>query len=165
MDALFEDFGGVFGENNPQEMPVHLFFGAHQIHYDSAIRADILKQNYSVCPRHWYIDAVFGCRDCKKDFIFTANEQKFWYEERQFWIDSQPKRCPSCRKSERRRRALRKQYDTMIKNVLGRCSLDKKKEVVEIIDELELMGEIFSERMKLNRNTLLAQLKKNEKST
>ena len=152
-----------FGENNPKEMPSHLFFGSHQILYDSAIRADISKQNFSVCPRHWYIDAVFECCDCKKDFTFSANEQKFWYEERQFWIDSKPKRCVSCRKNERRRLDLKKQYDSTIKNVLGRCSLDKKKEAIEIMDELESLGEIFSEKMKLNRNTLLAQLKKNDK--
>ncbi len=50
----------------------------------------------------------------------------------------------------------------MIGNVLGRqCSIDKKKEVAQIIDELESLGEIFSEKMKLNRQTLIAQLKKN----
>src|SRR5574341_1550125 len=129
---------GLFGENSPKRMPGHLFFGARWMDYSTAVRADISKQNYSVCPRHWYVDATFACRDCDKEFTFTASEQRFWYEERRFWIDSLPTRCPPCRKEQRTRLNLRKRYDALIATALGACSLETKKEVVAIINELEI---------------------------
>jgi len=38
-------------------------------------------------------DIKIKCQDCKKEFIFTVNDQKF-YEEKGF---TPPKRCKSCR--------------------------------------------------------------------
>jgi hypothetical protein len=91
----------LFGESDPREMPAHLFHDALKIDYDSAKCADISKQDFTVCPRHWYIDATFRCADCRSEFVFSAKEQLFWYEERKFYVDSQPKRCAACRKKER----------------------------------------------------------------
>jgi hypothetical protein len=94
-----------FGNTDPLKMPLHLFHGAVSIDYATAVRADVTKQDYTVCPRHWYIDATFKCRDCDEDFLFSAQEQRFWYEQRRFYVDSQPVRCPECRKKERARKA------------------------------------------------------------
>ena len=89
MNILGFNFG-LFGENNPKRMPSHLFFGSRRMDYSTAQRADISKQNYTVCPRHWYVDATFRCRDCRNEFVFTAAEQRFWYEDRRFWIGELP---------------------------------------------------------------------------
>ena len=93
-----------FGDTDPKMMPSYLFFGALNIDYDTAVRADITKQDFSVCPRHWYVDATFKCEDCGSEFLFSAKEQEFWYETRRFYVDSQPKRCAACRKKERARK-------------------------------------------------------------
>jgi len=93
-----------FGSSDPKQMPSHLFRDAHALDYTSATRANIEEQNYTVCPRHWYIDAVFNCSDCQRDFLFSVSEQRFWYEERKFFIESLPVRCPECRKKERIRK-------------------------------------------------------------
>jgi hypothetical protein len=93
-----------FGEHDPKKMPAHLFHAAVQVDYASAVRADITKQDFTVCPRHWYIDATFKCVDCGSEFPFSAKEQFFWYEERRFFVDSLPKRCALCRKKERARK-------------------------------------------------------------
>ena len=39
-------------------------------------------------------DETIACVDCKNEFIFTANEQKFYAEK---GFDNKPKRCKSCR--------------------------------------------------------------------
>ena len=83
----------VFGGKDPKKMPAHLFFEARSLDYKNAQRADISKQHYTVCPRHWYVDATFACRDCGEEFVFSADEQRFWYEDRKFFIDSLPKHC------------------------------------------------------------------------
>lgn len=151
---------GLFGENNPKRMPSHLFFGSRRKDYSTAQRADISKQNYSVCPRHWYMDATFICRDCREEFTFTASEQRFWYEDRHFWIDSLPTRCIPCRKDQRARLNLRNRYDSLIATALGACPPERKKEVVAIIDELEAAEDEIPEKMKQNRTVLYAQLAK-----
>jgi hypothetical protein len=151
---------GFFGEKNPKGMPSHLFFGSQRMDYSTAQRADITKQNYSVCPRHWYIDATFVCRDCADEFVFAADEQRFWYEGRRFWIDSLPTRCVGCRKEQRTRLNLRKRYDALIAIALGACQPETKKEVVAIINELEAAEDEIPEKMKQNRTVLYAQLAK-----
>ena len=85
-------------------MPSYFFFGAVRMDYRKAERAEVEKQNYTVCPRHWYVDATFVCRDCKEEFVFTASEQRFWYEERKFLPSVVPIRCVACRKKERKRK-------------------------------------------------------------
>jgi hypothetical protein len=95
----------VFGDTDPKKMPMHLFFGALSLDYGTAVRADITKQDYSVCPRHWFVEATFKCADCGENFVFSVEEQRFWYEDRKFYVDSYPKRCVSCRQKERQRKA------------------------------------------------------------
>lgn len=151
---------GVWGEKDPKGMPSHLFFGSRRLDYSTAQRGDISKQNYSVCPRHWYVDATFVCRDCAEEFIFSASEQRFWYEDRHFWIDSLPTRCIPCRKEQRTRSNLRKRYDVLIAAALGACPAETKKEVVAIINELEAAEDGIPEKMKQNRTVLYAQLSK-----
>lgn len=47
-----------------------------------------------------YTDKVLVCRDCGKEFIFTAGEQEF-YAEKGF---SEPVRCPECRAARKAER-------------------------------------------------------------
>ena len=90
--------------------------------------------------------------------MFKASEQRFWYEELRFWIDSLPKCCPKCRQSQRARLELRKRYDASITEALGPCSIEAKQQVVATINELEAAGDDIPDRMLENRATLLAQI-------
>jgi hypothetical protein len=158
MNAFFKF--SLFGEDNPKGMPAHFFFGVRHMDYATAQRADISKQHYTVCPRHWYVDATFVCRDCGREFVFTASEQRFWYEDRQFFVNSLPKRCVECRKADRTRLELRKRYDALIAKALGQCAVETKKQVVEIINELEAAEGQIPDRMLENRSRLYAELSK-----
>ncbi len=150
-----------FGERDPQKMPRHLFFGALHIDYASAIRADISKQNYSVCPRHWYVDATFCCPRCGDNFIFTRDEQRFWYEELGFWIDSSAKHCVACRSELRKLKLLRQQYDREIEQAVARdADLDKKRRLLDVIETLGDGGVDLPERVQKKRWVLQKQLEK-----
>ncbi len=150
----------LFGESHPKRMPKHLFFGAQSLDYKTAQQADISKQHYTVCPRHWYVDAAFVCSGCGCEFVFTAGEPRFWYEDRRFWIDSLPKRCAECRKAGRTRLELRQRCDSLIGEALGQCPLETKKQAVQIINELEAAGGELPERMIENRSRLYGELSK-----
>ncbi|MBT9528001.1 MAG: zinc-ribbon domain-containing protein [Rhizobacter sp.] len=51
----------------------------------------------------FYVDAAFTCRDCGSQEVWTAKQQKWWYEEAQGPIDSRAVRCRPCRLTERAR--------------------------------------------------------------
>jgi len=43
-------------------------------------------------------DKTLVCKDCGKEFVFTAGEQAF-YKEKGF--ANEPQRCPECRKANK----------------------------------------------------------------
>ncbi len=48
----------------------------------------------------FYMDHVFTCRDCGKEEIWSAQQQKWWYEEAKGNINAKAVRCGKCRKKE-----------------------------------------------------------------
>ena len=65
----------------------------------SALLADISKQNYALYPRRYYVDIVNSCRDCKRNFIFFAREQRYWFETLRFQVEAECVRCSECRRA------------------------------------------------------------------
>jgi hypothetical protein len=55
--------------------------------------------------RGYYVDIEFQCRDCQKQEIWTAAQQKWWYEVAKGNVESRASRCRACRKIERERKA------------------------------------------------------------
>lgn len=139
-------------------MPDYLFRGATHLAHDYAVRADIAKQNDSVCPRHWYVDATICCVGCGNDYIFTADEQRFWYEELRFYVDSFPTRCNHCRRADRELRELRQRYDRDVADALESHDLTVKRELVAVIDALRDGGIDLPQRMIESRDTLIRQI-------
>ena len=45
-----------------------------------------------------YVDKVLVCRDCSRDFVFSAGEQEF-YQSR--GLQHEPSRCIDCRNTRR----------------------------------------------------------------
>ena len=52
----------------------------------------------------FYLDRAYTCRDCGAEEVWTAKQQKWWYETAQGSVYSQAVRCRACRQA---RRALR----------------------------------------------------------
>lgn len=126
-----------FGESNSRNMPKHLFSGALYLNHDSAIQGNPENQNYSVCPRHWYIEADFKCKGCEQVFTWTADEQKVWFEDYFFWIDSVPLHCQRCRASRHHLVKLRQAYDASVAAARKQGTTEQKKRIVELVSELE----------------------------
>ncbi len=45
-----------------------------------------------------FADKTLTCRDCGRDFIFTAGEQEFYASR---GLQNEPRRCPDCRAARR----------------------------------------------------------------
>lgn len=45
-----------------------------------------------------YNDKTLNCKDCNRDFVFSAAEQKFYAEK---GFQNEPARCPECRAAKK----------------------------------------------------------------
>ncbi len=72
-----------------------------------AANHEMLDHVCTMCHRlpNFYMDRPFRCKDCGVDEVWTAKQQKWWYEIAKGHIDSIAVRCRPCRKKERARKA------------------------------------------------------------
>lgn len=54
--------------------------------------------------RGYYVDTTFRCKDCGKQEVWTATQQKWWYEIAKGYVYSTATRCRTCRRKEQARR-------------------------------------------------------------
>ena len=66
---------------------------------DTALLAR-LNNSYDAMPRY-YADRPFRCRDCGAEEVWTAKQQKWWYEVVKANINSGATRCLPCRRARR----------------------------------------------------------------
>lgn len=71
-----------------------------------AVAADPAQLGHNGCyctTPTFYLDRPFVCKDCGAHQVWTAKQQKWWYEIAQGPIDSIAVRCRLCRMRERAR--------------------------------------------------------------
>ena len=152
-------------ENHAPAMSSHFFSGVVRMNYDSVIRANIDKQNYSVTPRHWYVDAIMKCEACRQEFLWSAKEQRLWFEEYGFWIDSVARHCPRCRKKNRRVVELKREYDSLVGAARKNGTTTQKQKIPELVDQLEASGcDQISRAMRDTRRIFNQQIQKANKT-
>jgi hypothetical protein len=72
-----------------------------------AVVANIAKQLLGVgTPFAAYVDRPFRCEDCGSESVFSAREQRHWFEELGFLIWVYPKQCLPCRRARHDRARL-----------------------------------------------------------
>ena len=65
--------------------------------------SQVAPNNSWAGPRLFYEDTPFTCRDCGKQEVWTAEQQKWWFEVAKGSIYSSAIRCRSCRKAQRQK--------------------------------------------------------------
>lgn len=70
----------------------------------------LLAPSHSYVPpdfvtRGYYLDVPFRCVDCGADEVWTATQQKWWFEIAKGFEFAKARRCRPCRRRERERRA------------------------------------------------------------
>jgi hypothetical protein len=81
---------------------------------NTAVVADVTRQQPATVAVTHYFDAMRICRKCARPFLFFAEEQKFWYEELAFPLEADCLECPPCRKGEQKLRVARETYDALL---------------------------------------------------
>jgi hypothetical protein len=106
------------------------------------------------------MDTIFPCERCDREFTFSAAEQRIWYEEYGFWIDSLPKHCLACRRELRELKAARQEYDRGVEEALHSADPELKKRLARLIDVLYELGGELPSRINENRGRLARELSK-----
>lgn len=121
----------------------------------TAVPADLSRQTPAHCYQvTHYFDIEAACRSCRRPFIFFAEEQKYWYEERQISLEAQPIRCVPCRAEERALVRAKSRYDTLV----GKPHRSAEEDAALVDDALTLIENgVFSRKM---TDRLRAVLKK-----
>ena len=115
---------------------------------ESAIPANLQRQSDATFPRGWYVDVLKKCRDCRRQFIFYAEEQRHWYETLGFTIDADCVRCPICRKADQ---TLRRRFQRF-SNAIGRTDLTDDEFITLVRDAIFAWDNgLLKKRDKLNR--------------
>ena len=57
---------------------------------------------YGALPLY-YVDKPFVCRDCGVEEVWSAEQQKWWYETAKGHIDSTAVRCRDCRRKQKQK--------------------------------------------------------------
>ena len=58
-----------------------------------------------------YEDKTLICKDCGKEFIFTAGEQEFYAEK---GFENEPQRCKECRAARKQSRCGERKFYTAV---------------------------------------------------
>lgn len=72
--------------------------------------AELSPNNSYGFPPDYYIDQEFICRDCGANELWTATQQKWWYEVAKGSIYSDAVRCKSCREKIKEAKELQKKH-------------------------------------------------------
>lgn len=80
---------------------------------NTAIAADLARQTPATLPITHYFDIERCCEECGRPFLFFAREQKHWYEELGFGLDSDCIRCVECRKWQQGIAQQREVYESL----------------------------------------------------
>jgi hypothetical protein len=121
----------------------------------TAILANLSRQSAATVAVTHYFDLDRICRDCRRPFIFFAEEQKYWYEVLQFSLNFDCVRCVPCRKRQQSIARLRRRYEEL-------CHVSERslEEVLEMADCcLSLIEQaVFASKCLQNVRTLLNRL-------
>jgi hypothetical protein len=80
---------------------------------EGAVEADVdllSHHNNSYFIPLFYVDRPFTCCDCGSKEVWTAKQQKWWYEVILGDINSMAVRCRSCRRARRLEKAAQKSH-------------------------------------------------------
>lgn len=92
----------------PRAVAAHeaaLLRGGHAKVNPALLRPDNSYSTPDYVVRGHYIDLKFTCKDCSKQEVWSATQQKWWYEVAKGGVWTTATRCRACRRRERERKA------------------------------------------------------------
>lgn len=110
---------------------------------DKAIQSNFDKQTYcDFFPHLAYYDKKIVCETCTSDFIFSKEEQQYWYETLQFWVQGRCVDCKKCRKEKRVKNMLTAELGNLLKDKskMSLADFDRVIEIYHFLGKTEKMN-------------------------
>lgn len=95
-----------------------------------------------------YEDKTLICKECGKEFTFTAGEQEFYAEK---GFENEPQRCKSCRDARKAMREPKPEREMFI-GVCANCGGEAKVPFQPREDRPVYCSECFAKRKEENNN-------------
>jgi len=95
------------------------------------------NNTYGPLPRY-YLDRAFTCCDCGTEEVWTAKQQKWWYEVIHGSIDSLAVRCRACRQARRAQSAVHEGANLLGEQTNRLRALGTKPPAAETLAEIEV---------------------------
>ena len=113
------------------------------------------KQDYSYHPYFVYLDINRICNSCNDPYVYTKEEQHFWYEElgKNYW--SRANNCLKCRIERREKFSDNKKLSKLISNL----DLTSEESLLEVIEFYYELGKIDKAKYYLSK---LRKISKNK---
>lgn len=112
-----------------------------------SVRASPLRQVFGLGGPHlFYVDIERRCRSCHRMFVFSAKEQRHWYETLKFFECSTAVDCQNCRRDRRAARKLLATHSEVSKSAQSRPEEPRA--------QLEFAKSTFALRVRLGRGNL-----------
>ena len=121
----------------------------------TAVEADLKIQTSSPVPVLYYFDLKRVCVNCRRSFIFFADEQKYWYESLGFVLHSDCVRCVPCRKKQQGLAQRRHRYEELFH--IDQRSEDNDLEMAECcltLIEADVFNRRQTERVRMLLNVI-----------
>ena len=85
-------------------------------------------------PYFTYRDETHRCRNCEKEFLFSKEEQKYWYETLKFWVQSDAVNCKTCRAEKRERRKEIREAQKKLEKLIPKLNSQNIEELERVIE-------------------------------
>lgn len=122
-----------------------IFFGSQNWACDAcidkkeALLANPKEQMYcDYLPFLSYFDKKHNCITCSIEFVFSKEEQLYWYEELNFWVQSEAVNCKECRAKKRARKDRIKRAQGQLQTLLPKLDKANINQLTEIIEYYKL---------------------------
>jgi len=119
-----------------------------------AIQSDFTKQKYcDYFPHLAYYDKIINCETCQQDFLFSKEEQQYWFENLQFWVQTKCINCKNCRKEKRDKATLNTELSNILKDKskMSATDFDRVIEIYNLMGKAEKAKEYFTLKRKSKR--------------
>lgn len=84
-------------------------------------------------PYFTYHNQTHVCRSCEAKFLFSKEEQLYWYETLKFWVQSDAVNCKTCRAEKRARRKEIREAQKLLAQLIPALNTDSTEELENII--------------------------------
>ncbi len=104
-----------------------------------ALKAFPVKQTFCFdSPYLAYLDSEKKCRTCQSSFTFSKQEKKYWYEDLNFWVQSDAINCKECREKQRQRKKKIKDAQESLAKLLPKLDRRNASHLREVIALYEI---------------------------